>query len=120
MDSKTPFNKDNGTKISFSDLVEFIGATCEYKQKTPRNEGFNLCYRGGCIQTAAPLRLDSRIYPCFFRTNPSGRMMFSTSRASWNKGAISSVVKPAMPQPTRVTRNFNSGCCLANSINSST
>lgn len=31
MDSKTPFNKDNGTKISFSELVELIGTTCDYK-----------------------------------------------------------------------------------------
>ena len=31
MDSKIPFNKDNGTKISFSELVELIGTTCDYK-----------------------------------------------------------------------------------------
>ena len=31
MDLKTPFNKDNGTKISFSELVELIGTTCDYK-----------------------------------------------------------------------------------------
>ena len=31
MDSKTPFNKDNGTKILFSELVELIGTTCDYK-----------------------------------------------------------------------------------------
>ena len=31
MNSKTAFNKDNGTKISFSELVELIGTTCDYK-----------------------------------------------------------------------------------------
>ena len=31
MDSKIPFNKDNGTKISFEQLVELIGTTCDYK-----------------------------------------------------------------------------------------
>ena len=31
MDSKKPFNKDNGTRISFSELVELIGTTCDYK-----------------------------------------------------------------------------------------
>ena len=31
MDSKTPFNKDNGTKISFEQLVKLIGTTCDYK-----------------------------------------------------------------------------------------
>ena len=31
MDSKTPFNKDNGTKIPFEQLVELIGTTCDYK-----------------------------------------------------------------------------------------
>ena len=31
MDSKTPFNKDNGTKISFSELVKLIGTTSDYK-----------------------------------------------------------------------------------------
>ena len=31
MNSKIPFNKDNGTKISFSELVELIGTTCNYK-----------------------------------------------------------------------------------------
>lgn len=31
MDSKTPFNKDNGTKIPFSELIELIGTSCDYK-----------------------------------------------------------------------------------------
>ena len=31
MDSKTPFNKNNETKISFEQLVELIGTTCDYK-----------------------------------------------------------------------------------------
>ena len=31
MDSMKPFNKDNGTKIPFSELVELIGTTCDYK-----------------------------------------------------------------------------------------
>lgn len=31
MKSKIPFNKDNGTRISFSELVELIGTTCDYK-----------------------------------------------------------------------------------------
>ena len=31
MDSKKPFNKENGTKIPFSELVELIGTTCDYK-----------------------------------------------------------------------------------------
>ena len=31
MDSNKPFNKDNGTKIPFSELVELIGTTCDYK-----------------------------------------------------------------------------------------
>lgn len=28
---KTPYNKDNGKKISFEQLVELIGTTCDYK-----------------------------------------------------------------------------------------
>ena len=31
MASKTPYNKDNGKKISFEQLVELIGTTCDYK-----------------------------------------------------------------------------------------
>lgn len=31
MDSKIPFNKDNGTKIPFSELIELIGTSCDYK-----------------------------------------------------------------------------------------
>ena len=31
MSEKKPFNKDNQTKISFLELVELIGATCDYK-----------------------------------------------------------------------------------------
>ena len=31
MVSKKPFNKENGTKIPFSELVELIGTTCDYK-----------------------------------------------------------------------------------------
>ena len=31
MESKTPYNKDNGTKISFEQLVELIGTSCDYK-----------------------------------------------------------------------------------------
>ena len=150
MSEKKPFSKDNQTKISFLELVELIGATCDYKfcivdeniddelmelaakhgidltgykhviktsgvqhsekrhgsksndrtpltledyllvpyiiknrdklsistsfelgkrvwhskpyindhQKTPQNEGL-FCYRGGCILSAAPLRLDN-------------------------------------------------------------
>ena len=31
MNNKKPFNKDSQTKISFSELVELIGTTCDYK-----------------------------------------------------------------------------------------
>lgn len=31
MDSKKPFNKDKRTKISFSELIELIGKTCDYR-----------------------------------------------------------------------------------------
>lgn len=31
MDPKTPFNKDNRTKIPFEKLIELIGTTCDYK-----------------------------------------------------------------------------------------
>ena len=53
-------------------------------------------------------------------TKSSGRMMFSSSMASANRGAICSMVKPAMPQPMGVTRNFSSRCSRAKAINSST
>lgn len=36
MTSKTPFNKDNGTKISFEQLVELIGTTSAFQ---PRKHG---------------------------------------------------------------------------------
>ena len=53
-------------------------------------------------------------------TKSLGRMTFSWSMASWNKGAISSGVNAAIPQPMRVTRNLRSGCCWAKAMNSST
>ena len=31
MDSKKPFNKENGTKIPFSELVELINQDCDYR-----------------------------------------------------------------------------------------
>ena len=31
MSNKKPFNKDNPTKINFSELVELIGTSCDYK-----------------------------------------------------------------------------------------
>lgn len=31
MKTKKPFNKDTKTKISFGELIELIGATCDYK-----------------------------------------------------------------------------------------
>lgn len=31
MASKTPYNKDNGKKISFEQLIELIGTSCDYK-----------------------------------------------------------------------------------------
>lgn len=31
MKTKTPFNKDKATKIPFSELIELIGTTCDYK-----------------------------------------------------------------------------------------
>lgn len=38
MDSKTPFNKDNGAKISFSELVELIDKDCDYRFAIIDNE----------------------------------------------------------------------------------
>src|SRR5574344_1480795 len=46
-----------------------------------------------------------------------GRTMLSTVGAFAHRGAISSSLNPAMPQPMRVTRKTYSGCDLANSIN---
>ena len=53
-------------------------------------------------------------------TNSFGKTTFPSFIAWANKGAISPIVKPAMPQPTFVTRNVYSGCCEANSMNWST
>ena len=50
----------------------------------------------------------------------SGSHTFVKFVARWNSGAISSGVKPAMPQPMGVTRKFISGCSSAKMTNSST
>ena len=46
-------------------------------------------------------------------TNDPGRRMLSTFIAALNRGAMSSSLKPAMPQPMRVTRKVSSKCCIA-------
>ena len=73
MDSKTPFNKDNGTKISFSDSVELIGATCEYKQKTPRMRGLTCVIAEGASKRPPLYVLIVESIPVFSgQTPPEG------------------------------------------------
>ena len=69
---------------------------------------------------AACARHIARLIDMLLHYQLGGSTIFSTSCACSNSGEISSSVKPAMPQPMRVTRNVSSGCCLANPINSST
>ena len=61
-----------------------------------------------------------RSYAVMMSTKSLGRRMFSTSRASRNRGAIVSSRNPAMPQPILVTRKVRCAWRRAKSINSST
>ena len=64
-------------------------------------------------------RLDRNTTGLIILTNDSGSTTFGASRASAKSGAISSSLKPAMPQPMRVTRKVSSGCWAAKATNSS-
>lgn len=58
----------------------------------------------------------------FHKKATSLEVTFPISRCARrvNKGAISSLVKLAIPQPIRVIRKSSSGCCWAYAMNSST
>ena len=94
-----------------TNLLNFILTIANLLFQTAKIQNF---YR----RLVAPQHTINPFLACSYTTNQaynislqklSGRWTLGSWTAVTNNGAISASVKPAMPQPMRVTRNVNSG-----------